>query len=238
MDVHFDWQPLHDAIHQLIEPDLEPVGHAMETVAIDLANTWEGAAYGLKLPGMTRAVRDPQYAASIDYRQHGLLAAEVGSDDPIRDARAQDYVESWDMKPRLLGGPKARKTVDRPNHPAHRFNIIPIRHRAETVSQEALWALINNVRNFQPRDVPRLAKFTPAGVYVHRAALEAGIRMGRSGPVTFRTVSERSPAASWWYPARPANPIAQAVWDLLADEAEAALIAAWLAAFGLEEDAP
>lgn len=205
----------------------------MHAALTDAANLWESAAYGIQLPGMTRTVHDPAYAASITMRQEGQLSGVVASSDPMRDARAQDDQPPWDMKPGLLHGPKSRETQPRRGDPVHRFNIIPMRHRAGNVSQEALWALLNNVRNFQPRDVPRPAKFTPAGVYVHRAAREAGIRLGRGGPVTFRTVSDRSPAASWWYPARVANPIADAVWNLLEAETEAALWAAWAAALGV-----
>lgn len=235
MDIHFDWTDFRATVQQAVDPfqtphALEPVGRAMETVGIDLANTWEGVAYGLTLPGMTRAVHDPVYAASIGYRQQGLLAVDVTSSDPVRDARAQAYAAPWDMKPRLLGGPKARKTVARPGRPSHRFNIIPMRHPAEQVSTEALWALVQTLRRFDPQDVPRLAKFTPVGVYVHRAALEAGIRLGSSGPVTFRTVSEGSAPASWWYPARAANPIADSVWTLFEATVTADLRAAWEAA--------
>ncbi len=237
MEITFDWSALQAAVGSLVAPaSLEGVAEAMQGGAVDLANTWEGAASGIKLPGMTRTVNDPVYAASIDYRQFGVLEMEVGSKDPGRDAKAQDYVEPWDMKYPLTHGPKSRATLPRRNNPVHRFNIIPIRHQAASVSQDALWALLANLRNFQPRDMPRMAKFTPAGVYVHKAALEAGIRMGRGGPVTFRTVSEKSPAASWWYPAKSANPIAEAVWDLLGDAIEAGVLAGWIAALGLEEE--
>lgn len=235
MEITFDWSALQATVQQAVDPfntphGLEPVDRAMETVGIDLANTWEGAASGLKLPGMTRTVHDPQYAASIGYRQNGVLDVLVASSDPVRDARAQDYHEPFDLKPRLLGGPKARKTQARPGKPAHRYNIIPIRHKAEQVSTEALWALVQNLTRFDPQDVPRLAKFTPVGVYVHRSALEAGIRMGQSGPVTFRVVSDVSPASSWWYPARAANPITESVWTLFESTVEADLLAAWEAA--------
>jgi len=235
MDITFDWSALQATVAQAVDPwpvphALDPVAAAMEMAGIDLANTWEGAASGLMLPGMTRAVHDPTYAASIDYRQLGILEVQVASQDPVRDARAQDYAEPWDMKIGILHGPKARTTAAHPGQSPHRYNIIPIRHRAETVSTEALWALVQNLTHFDPQDVPRLAKFTPAGVYVHRAALEAGIRLGANGPVTFRTVSDRSPASSWWYPARVANPIADSVWTLFAAPIEADLVAAWTAA--------
>lgn len=233
MDFTFDCAEIGAAIHDLAHPDLTKVGEGLHAVLTDVTNTWEGAAYGLQLPGMTRAVHDPVYAQSIDFRQDGLLRGSVASSDAARDARAQDYQAPWDMKPGLLHGPKSRETKAKRGDPVHRFNIIPMRHQAETVSQEALWALLSNVQNFQPRDVPRQAKFTPVGVYVHQAALEAGIRMGRAGPVTFRTVSTRSPAASWWYPARAANPITDAVWALLEDAVIDELLAAWEAAFGL-----
>jgi len=235
MEITFDWSALQATIQHAVDPfntahAMDPVAQTMETVGIDLANTWEGAAYGLQLPGMTRTVHDPQYAASIGYRQNGILDVLVASNDPIRDARAQDYREPWDMKIGLVHGPKARKTQARPGHPSHRYNIIPIHHKAEQVSTEALWALLQNLTRFDPQDVPRLAKFTPAGVYVHRAALEAGIRMGNHGPVTFRVVSEVSPASSWWYPARAANPIADSVWTLFESTVSADLLAAWEAA--------
>lgn len=237
MEIGFDWSDLTDLLHVWQAPDLKPVAQGMQMALTDLANTWEGAASGVRLPGMTRTVHDPRYAASIDYRQAGQLEGTVGSSDPLLDARAQEAAPGWDMKPGLLHGPKSRTTRPKRGQAVHRFNIIPIRHRAETVSHEALLALIQNVAHFVPREpMPRMAKITPLGVYVHQAALEAGIRLGRNGPVTFRTVSDRSPAAAWWYPARLANPIADAVWNLLADAVTDDLLAAWAAALGVADD--
>lgn len=237
MECTIDWTPLaqwvdHARTMGRAPHDLDPVQAALAQAGENLANTWEAVAGGVAIPGLTRAVHDPAYAASITARQLGQLAVEVGSTDPRRDARAQAYAAPWDMKPGLLGGPHARTTRARAGQPAHRYNVIPFAHAAEQVSTAALWALVQNHPRFDPADVPRRAQFTPVGVYVHQTAPEAGIRWGRTGPVTFRTVSDRSPAASWWYPSRPANPIAASVWSLWADAVTADVVAAWQTALG------
>lgn len=133
-----------------------------------------------------------------------------------------------DMKPGLLSGPHAQMG-------AHgRYNVIPMRHRAEDLSSDAVMALVQNLRNFRSLTGLR-SKLTPVGPYTWTTGHESGIRMGRSGPVTFRTVSDRSPAASWWYPALPENPILDAVWAMVREDVGDMVFRSWVEALGMEE---
>ncbi len=229
---------LDDILRSLTSPNYAKVGEGMDLAGGLAANVWEAAAYGAKLPGMTRAVHMPMYAQSIEHHQRGEFAVTVQADDAMTKA-ATDARAARDMKPGLLGGPKAKKGTH------GRYNIIPFHHSPENLSNDAVMALLQNLKGFRS-DFGRRSKFAPIGQhmaapmqgplfsYTWTTGHESGIRMGNSGPVTFRTVSDRSPASSWWYPALPENPILQAVWDMAHKDIEEIVFMAWVEAMGLD----
>lgn len=189
-----------------------------------VAATWEASGQGLPLPGMTRRVRVRPFTAQVDPTADGVrvhipvdLAAHVEGGTP-----------AWDMKPGLTHGPKSRV-----GRSGARYNIIPFRHRAETVPDAVLWALVQGLRH-QGTEGARTSLNAPwAGLrhpeqgHTWRTGLYSGMRLARGGLTTWRTVSERSPAAAWWYPARPGTPWAEPVWQWVADAVTAAWLAAW-----------
>lgn len=210
----------------LANPNLARVGDGMEESLKTGASVWRLAASGVRLPGMTRTVNSDAYGRSITYAQRGLLAGVVYSTDGPLDAGMTDPKPAWDMKSGLLNGPHARRGKN------GRYNIIPFRHKPENLSNAAVMALIQNMRNYRS-DYGARSKLTPAGEYAWTTGHESGIRMGDTGPVTWRTVSDRSPAASWWYPARPENDIANAVWAVIEEQVGERLLFAWAEALGL-----
>lgn len=221
------------------------IGQQMDLVGGYIANTWEAAAYGMMLPGMTRPVNWPAYAETIEHHQRGELEVVVYADAAMTEAATRAR-PAWDMKPGLLSGPKARTSKS-----GHRFNVIPLRHKFENLSTPAIMALVNNVRNYAS-ELGRRSKILPTGSmvrtnpsgqynktgpltipvshYTWKTGHESGIRLTMNGPVTFRTVSDRSDPASWWYPAKPENPIIEAVWNQVRDEIEEWIFTAWMEA--------
>ncbi len=217
---------LDDLLRSLASPDYAKVGEGMDLAGGLVANVWEAAAYGAKLPGMTRSVHIPLYGQSIEHHLRGELAVSVQGNDQMTE-QAQRETSPRDMKPGLLGGPHARTG-------SHgRYNIIPIRHRPENLSNDAVTALLQDLRNFRT-DFGRRSKITPMGHYTWTTGHESGIRMGDTGPVTFRTVSDRSPASSWWYPGLPENPMLEAIWNMAKQDVEEIVFRAWVEAMGLD----
>jgi len=247
--IEFDLKALDD-IAKSLNPNLRMVGESLDLAGGYAANTWESAAYGAKLPGMTRSVHSPRLAQSIQHHMHGELEVVISADEQELDA-ATRAKPAWDMKPGLLSGPKARRSKTR----GTRYNIILFRHKFADLSDEAIMALAANVRNFQS-ELGRRSKilgigFSPltfmnnsyqyvkngpiaiaATRYTWKTGIESGIRLSMgSGPITFRTVSDASDPASWWYPARPENPMVEAVWAAVKDDVEAWVYDAWVNAF-------
>lgn len=213
---------LDKALLEAIRPDYSQVGRAMDFAGAAIASAWESAAYGVRLPGMTRTVNWPEYARTIEHHNRGEFEVVIKGDDAMTE-RATEPRPAWDMKPGLLKG--------RP------FVRIPFRHKAESVSDAAMQALIANVRNFRT-ELGRRSKLgipVGGGHYTWTTGPESGIRITNRGEImTFRTVSQKSPAESWWYPALPANPLLDAVWEAVRDEVEAAVFEGWVRALGLD----
>lgn len=143
-----------------------------EEVLPYIQETWLGAVSGAQLPGMPKVVNDAQYAAALqrpealEYPTDGdpLYGRVIVNDPYIR--QAEQGKPARDLKPSLLGGPKARRSKR-----GGRYNIIPIGFSTE-------------------------------------GGFDAWQFHGVS---PFRTVSDRSPAGSWIYPARPGLGVRDAV---------------------------
>lgn len=224
--IGFDLKDL-DSIDKLLNPDYSKIGEAMDLAGGYAANMWEAAAYGVKLPGMKRSVYSPELAQSIQHHLRGELEVVVEANPGLLD-KAAGNKSAWDMKPGLLSGPKARTSKS-----GSRYNIIPMKHKFTTLSNEAISALVGNVKDFSSNYGQR-SKITPAGHYTWSTGIESGIRLSmESGPITFRTVSDNSDPASWWYPARTENPMVDAVWSAVKDEIEKWVFDAWLDTMGL-----
>lgn len=221
--MQIELEGLDELLKAVTSPNYSAVGQALDLASGLVANTWEAAADGAKLPGMTRTVNWPQYAATIRHNLQGEFNATVSADSSMTE-KATEPRSAWDMKPGLLAGPHARLTKG-PN--PHRYNVIPFQHKAENLSNEAVTALLQGIRNFRSQTGRRsqlspigqvAPQGGPLGPYTWATGQESGIRMGRSGPVTFRVVSDKSNPSSWWYPARPANPMVDAVWMLVEED--------------------
>ncbi len=232
-----------DGLIKSLNPDLKRVGETLDLAGGYAANMWEGAASGLMLPGMNRKVVWPAYAQSIKHNLRGELEVVVSGDQSMTQS-ATGAQSAWDMKPGLLAHAKTAKD-------GHRYKVIPFTHKFSNLSDEAVAALINNVRNFAS-EVGMRSKILSEGSVAYRAkggyanageaipvsnytwttGHESGIRMGNNGPATFRVVSDRSNPASWWYPARTENPILEAVWDAVKKDIEEWIVSAWWEAMG------
>lgn len=95
-----------------------PIGvnhHAFEEVSRMMAEytalVWRSAVSGTVLPGMTQPVNDQRYARSIRVVRRDDSSYEVRSDYD-KAKKIEDGYASFDMKPGLLSGPKARVTKD------------------------------------------------------------------------------------------------------------------------------
>ncbi len=228
--IDFDLKDM-DGLNRLLNPDYNKVGQMMDLAGGYTANMWEAAAYGVKLPGMTRSVTSPQLAQSIEHHLRGELEVVIAADPGALD-KATGSTPARDMKPGLLGGSHAKRSAD-----GSRYNIIPFKHKFTSLSDEAIMALAGNVKNFASQ-LGQRSKITPAGNYTWKTGIESGIRLSmESGPVTFRTVSDKSDPSSWWYPARAENPMVEAVWAAVKGDIESWIFDAWLEAFGLAHNA-
>ena len=191
-----------------------------------VAAVWEASSHGVPLPGLVRPIHHP-VTATVTTTETGVVIAI-----PPDDARAvEGGTRAWDMKPGLTHGPKSRV-----GRHGSRYTIIPFQHRAADVPSAAVWALLFNARYVDPHRQTSANAPAVLGSYTWRTGQFSGIRLGRTGPVTFRTVSTRSPAASWWYPARPGQPWADPVWAYVADAVTSVWVRAWEeAVFGGDE---
>jgi hypothetical protein len=183
---------------------------------------FQQAATGTVMPPMTQAVHKPDLAASVRVTPdaQGVIVSADASLMPSGTA-------ARDMKNGLLHGPHSRMG----RH--GRYNIIPMRHDASSLPSGIAQQLVNGgtvtsldgIRSkILNGGAPVLAFHAASGTfqvvshYTWQTGLYTGMRIGMhpqypAGPVTFRTVSERSPAASWWYPAKPGQPLMAAVWQ-------------------------
>ncbi len=181
---------------------------------------WQAAATGTVLPPMTQAVHKPDLAQSVQVTVDGD-GATVSADASLMP----HGTEPWDMKPMLTHGPHSRMG----RH--GRYNIIPMRHDAASLPSHIASQLVNGGTVTSTEGIrskilnggaPVLAYHAGSGTfqvvshYTWQTGLYTGMRLGMHkdypvGPVTFRTVSERSAPSSWWYPAKPGQPLVEAV---------------------------
>lgn len=161
--------------------------------------------------------------SSINLPDSGRFSREILATDPIAAKIEQGY-SAWDMKPMLLGGPKARQGKK------GLYNRIPFRHRTPQGSTQDqhfsgtmpvdIYAKAKQLRAATKRaSGQRLLgtekKYPPkkthhvAGIYEGMVKVQ-GVYPGvaqHSQYVTIRTVSESSPPEAWWHPGRNAQPV-------------------------------
>ncbi len=205
-------------VHALQAP-LPSEAHAAAGAVVQ--QVWQAAATGTVMPPMAKPFTNAALAASVTVEASGNGAVVRADASAMPDAGTP----ARDMKPGLLHGPKSRIGKH------GRYNIIPIRHNAASVPSHILQEFVGTgtVRSLEGirskilnGGRPVVAyhagskTFQVVSHYTWQTGLYTGMRMGLHkdypvGPVTFRTVSERSPAASWWYPAKPGIPLLDAV---------------------------
>ncbi|WP_207711379.1 hypothetical protein [Sulfobacillus harzensis] len=210
-----------DALHtfvQALQAPFPPEAHAEAGGAVQ--QVWQAAATGTVLPPMTQPVNKPDLAQSVQVTLDGD-GATVSADASLMP----NGTAARDMKPSLLHGPHSRMGKH------GRYNIIPMHHDAASlpahiVSQLENGTPITSLEGIRSKilngGAPVLAypaasgPFQVVSHYTWQTGLYTGMRLGRHpdypmGPVTFRTVSERSDPGSWWYPAKPGQPLVAAV---------------------------
>ena len=201
---------------------------------------WRNYASGASIPGTTRtiSVRTGAYLRSIQLSKKSQTRHEIYTDSPLHKTIEEGSPER-DMKPDLLGGPKARTSKD-----GAKYNIIPFRHGVPGTTSVAPPMPLNVYTFMKPQKTAvssRLDKAnkayqwgsklaaarggkagtakTGAGEYTWKTGKFTGmVRMQtsttkakRSMYMTFRVVSSKSDPASWIYPEREAIPIRAAV---------------------------
>jgi len=209
-----------------------------------LQNTWIAAVSGRVLPGMVKPVRSDEYAAAISsagalqYPFNGdpFAGRVVALPQPVVQ-RVEEGYPTFDMKPGLLRGPKAKVAKD-----GHRYTVVPFTHTVPgSTTQKGspmppqVYALARTLRTGGPSH-PALAQLgvrtkQPAQVnleaqrrgrpdvmtapYTHKASIYAGMRKtgaaGHTSYKTFRVVSDKSDPNSWVHPGQPPNPVVRAV---------------------------
>ena len=221
--------------------DLPHIRAAVADAAAYVRDTWQQVVMGtLQVPGAIQpkvniGLRD-LYAKSIVLDNmltgQGATAQRVIAIKQI--ARDLEYGKGpWDMKPMLLGGPKARISKS-----GARYNIIPFRH-----GTSANYAPNSNF-NTMPKTIYAKARELKATVktatgiayggrlkshfgtginlatgYEHKAPIHEGmVRVEKtyaaatqSKYLTFRIVSDNSDPMSWWHPGYEPHHIASSV---------------------------
>ena len=196
---------LADRVTRRIQDRWTPAVHAQAATVV--AATWAQLLSGSVAPPMTDPIHRPDLVDTIQVHATPDSGIVRGDTDRITTGTA-----ARDMKSNLLHGPKSRAA-----RRGGRYTIVPLRHQAETIPTPLVLDLV--MQGVTGADVgPKRQKPTPVGNYVWKTGLYSRMRLGGgagrpAGPVTFRTVSTRSAPASWWYPARPGQPLMQAVWQ-------------------------
>ena len=114
-----------------VNGDMQATVLALQQGIVDagafIRDTWVQAVSGDRLPGMTRSIQDDRYASAIkmmDQLEGNALSVIIAPFGYRKAEEIEDGKPAWDMKPMLLGGPKARPTKDGEG----KYNIIPFRH--------------------------------------------------------------------------------------------------------------
>lgn len=210
---------LQKQVARWIADPLPPTAHV--AAAGIVATVWQGVASGAVIAPMTRPFVSAELAGSIAVQPSDTQAIVTASGPMPTEPKA-----AWDMKKGLINGPHAKIGKH------GRYNRIPMRPKSADVPDAAMTAIVMQGINQTVQGL-QLTKLTPAGAYTWKSGSAMGLRIGMHpdhpvGPVTFRTVSERSPAASWWYPPRPGIPLLDAVWNGSRDGVTAVYTLAWV----------
>lgn len=149
-------------------------------------------------------------------------------------AAALEYgLPPFDMKPYLLASKKARV-----GKRGQRYLRVPFRHGIPgTATMQAMPPEIyRQVRRLKPgqrlgeSDIGRRSKLTPAGGYTWTTGPYSGmVKTGRARHtqyMTFRTVSDNSPASAWWHPGIKEKKIAHRTAEEVAPQIEREIAAA------------
>ena len=210
---------------------------AHEAAGAVIQEVWQAAATGTVIPPLAAPYTNEKLAASVQVQVSGDGATI--SADPAQ--MPEGGIAPRNMKPGLLHGPHSRLGQH------GRYNIIPMHHDAASLPSSVVRQLVQggavtSLEGIRSKILnggqPVLAYHAGSGTfqvvshYTWRTGLYTGMRLGMhkdysSGPVTFRTVSERSPAASWWYPAKAGIPLMQAVEQAGVPLAESVYVGWW-----------
>lgn len=194
-----------------------------------------------------RSIQDGlEYPADGD-ELHGRVSANVEYAEAIETGQPPH-----DMKPGLLGGPQTRI-----GKKGQRYNIIPFRHGTpgnDKLSRPMPAEIYNKVRRMAFSQVTgrkpngrrtydwggQLGKTKigwrsrigpPGKEYTHTTSIFSGmVRMGQKGQatyMTFRVVSDLSPANAWWSHGVQPRPVSEAVAETVRPQAEALIQAAF-----------
>lgn len=245
LNIAVDTSELNDLIRAL-NPNTKGIAKVLDAAGTFVSDALESVGYGAMFDGMTRKVNNLAFSASVYHHVYGNQEVVISANPTLSDS-IQGQENAFDMKSGLLSGPKSKTSKD-----GTRYNIIPFSHQTSGLSDQALSALANNVRNFQT-NIGLRTKLLPNGSMAHMGnnqfvksggidipvssytwttGHESGIQMGANGPVTFRTVSDRSNPASWWYPAKQENPVFEAVWNATKNDVEQWILNAWWEVIG------
>lgn len=221
------------------------IAAAVNRAAEYVQATWQQVVMGTtQVPGATNPSVNiglrQIYAESITLGR--MLVGQTGTSQSVVAIKkiAEDLENGkhpWDMKPMLLGGPKARVGKN------GRYNIIPMRHGTS--------AKYSPNSNFtpMPTDIYKQARQVKASVrngnkmswggrltgteqkyapghnpttnYAHKNGKYEGMvriekqyaKATQNKYMTFRIVSDKSDPMSWWHPGYEAHHIAQGVSD-------------------------
>ena len=142
VSVHDDLGNLNDKLDSLgrgIFPNLEK-SIRISTSLIE--RTWVNLAMGNDQTGKPSGLSfsgNIDYARSIRIHSHTYFSAEVVSDSMVGKS-LQEGSPQKDMKPDLVGGPKARTSED-----GERYNIIPFRHKIDKLKRVNITNDVGNV---------------------------------------------------------------------------------------------
>lgn len=151
-DISVDLSALR-GITEDMEPNYKLLNEGIVNATEYIRNVWEESVSGKMLPGMVRAVHEPEYAKSLSTGKalhfpelfHGVVIP-VGAQDIVD--RVEEGYSSFDMKKGLLNGPKSRPLKDGQG----RYNTVPFRHYTPGSNSSI------SVRMQMPVDIHKQAK--------------------------------------------------------------------------------
>jgi len=243
LTVNFEWSPHVSPV----EPDYRIIGDAMEEAAGAFKGALKGALQGSVFPGMTGPVTLDE--PTVSYQTLGQFEFTVTGPDL---GNIEEGIKPWDMKPGLLNGPRHRIAKD-----GSRYNIIPFTHNRDSMPShiqamadqletsaiighymDSLGVTRNVYRWGEGRQglwqIPATSNLSLLSLnvsstgYVRKTTRYSGmVKMRGVGYMTFRTVSDKSPAESWWNPGQQGNPVSESVWNFMIPLVEAHIGEAW-----------